>query len=596
MHYYIHWYIIYIKLIITYFYLEDAMNNFNYKQIQTIQDNTTKKLIKYINDFIEEDKNLDPIEFYYPNFDEQKTRIAFNIWISTDYKTHYNKTFIEHMLEEKSNQLSSLEKEILIERNKSYVSLFEISNIEEEYIELMDLLTRKCHTIWEPNIAKILKPSDLIFGRIGKIINHKSFIGNISFLPPSIKDIFIEEVFIDYNYIRLKHSELTIDKYLKQYSVNLYRIYTECVYDALEMDEDTTSIFYDEIEEFESYLQLQTSRRMIKKHVTNLINLYEFYFLDSDMTLYDLDQVDLERLFKDAIEDGFISAQWELSSYISTLKKYLKYLKSKNPEYRKTYDNILEVSQNRFLYTDYLKQMDPPFNINRHLSSRIVNVLNEKAFKFIMDYERFILYIMNSPLEVTATRKYLKRKDLFKINEIMENQEDFTKKAPNQEDFTMLHLFYKFSIDNNLINLDNNLLHITKKGPQFLRLSDEEKFSLLVEYLWSNKFLSSIGDNLDIDNIEVFRESILKLLGNLEVNTFYRINTLLSACIDFPKFLPSHNKHLELMGLIKQTNSPLLSISTTSFGKVVFRLLAEDDSIDEDNFKIIDFNTYRKNR
>ena len=79
------------------------MSNLNYKQIQIIQDNTTKKLIKYINEFMEEDNNLDSIEFYYPNFDEQKTKIAFNIWISTDYKTNYNKTFIEHMLEEKSN-------------------------------------------------------------------------------------------------------------------------------------------------------------------------------------------------------------------------------------------------------------------------------------------------------------------------------------------------------------------------------------------------------------------------------------------------------------------------------------------------------------
>lgn len=572
------------------------MNNLNYKQIQSIQDNTTKKLIKYINDFIEEDKELDSIEFYYPNFDEQKTRIAFNIWISTDYKTHYDKTFIEHMLEDKSNQLSNLEKEILIERNKSYISLFEISNIEEEYIEVMDLLTRKHHTIWEPNVAKILKSSDLIFGRIGKVINHKSFIGNISFLPPSIKNTFIEEVLLDYNYIRLKYSELTIDKYLKKHSVNLYRIYTECVYDALEIDDDATSIFYDEIEEFESYLQIHTPRQIIKKHITNLINLYEFYFLDSDMTLYDLDQIKLEELFIDAIEDGFISAQWELSSYISTLKKYLKFLKSKDPKFKEVYNNMLEISQNRFLYTDCFKQIKPPFNINRTLSSRIINVLNEKAFNFIMDYERFLLYLMNTPLELTKKRKYLKRNDLFNIAEIMENKEIPDKKAPNQDDFRMLHLFYKFSLDNDLIHVENHLLHVTKKGPQFLRLNDEEKYSLLIEYIWSTKFLSSIYDSLDIDDIKAVRENLLKLLENLETNNFYKINTLIPAYINFPKLLYLHNNHLESMGLIDQKHSPVWSISTTPFGNTVFHILSEGDSIEKDNLKIIKLNDYKNNR
>ena len=86
------------------------MYNLSYEQIKTLQENTTKKLIKYINDFINKDKSLDSIEFYYPDFDEQKTMIAFNVWVSIDYRTHYGKSFIEHMLEDKSYQLTSIEK------------------------------------------------------------------------------------------------------------------------------------------------------------------------------------------------------------------------------------------------------------------------------------------------------------------------------------------------------------------------------------------------------------------------------------------------------------------------------------------------------
>ncbi len=61
----------------------------------------------------------------------------------------------------------------------------------------------------------------------------------------------------------------------------------------MEMDEDTTSILYDELEEFENYLQPQMPRQIIKRHITNLINLFELYLIDEDMTLYDLDQIDL---------------------------------------------------------------------------------------------------------------------------------------------------------------------------------------------------------------------------------------------------------------------------------------------------------------
>ncbi len=48
------------------------MHNLSYEQIKTLQENTTKKLIKYINEFINKDKSLESIEFYYPDFDEQK--------------------------------------------------------------------------------------------------------------------------------------------------------------------------------------------------------------------------------------------------------------------------------------------------------------------------------------------------------------------------------------------------------------------------------------------------------------------------------------------------------------------------------------------
>ena len=343
-------------------------------------------------------------------------------------------------------------------------------------------------------------------------------------------------------------------------------------------------------------MQIKTSRSEIKRHITNLINLYEFYFLDQDMTLYDLDQIKLDELIMDSIDRGFVSSQEELSSYISTLKIYLKFLKSQDPIYNEVYDKIMDINRNRFLYTQYFEPLKPIFDLNFNLSGRIANILNEKALRFVMDYERFILYVMNGPLECTDVRKYIKRRDLLKLNEIMENQEPITKKAPNQDDFTMIHLFYQFSLDNKLMRSAYGGLYITKKASQFLRLKDSEKYSLLLQYIWSNQFLSSICKTADMEYIEAVREKILKLLDGLKPNTFYKINTLLPAYVDSPRILSQHNRYLELIGLIELKYEPKLSIKITSLGKAVFKTLLGGDDREGENPGVIDLDKYNRNR
>ncbi|MCF6464013.1 hypothetical protein [Clostridium sp. Cult1] len=559
------------------------MNKLDYKQIQTIQENTTRKLIKYINEFVKRDKILDSIEFYYPDFDEQKAKIAFNVWISIDYRTDYGKSFIEHMLEEKSSYLTNLEKEILIERNKSFISLFEIEKIEGSNIYILDLLTRKHHIIWEPNMSSILKPSDLIFGRIGRIIDYEGFIGNISFLPPAVKDTFIEEIFIDYNRMRFKFPELSMDKYLKLYSIHVYRIYTECIYEVMEMDDDNTTILYDELDEFENYLQNYMSRLEIKKYITNLINLFEYYLMEEGLSLYDLDELDMENLLKKAIKDGFISGQRELSSYISTLKKYIGFLKNKNPNYRKTYEDILKISRNRFLYIDHLKQIKSPFHINRNIVNGINHRLNEDAFDFIMDYEKFLLYIMSNPLEITAKRKHIKRKHLLDLNDIMEYRENITKTRPNQEDFPILHLFYMFSLNNKLISLRRNHLSVSKLSSSFLRLNDEEKYSLFLQYIWSQEFWSYDDANM----LKMMSKNVLEILSNLEEDKWYKFTSLPWNNSQSSKFLIKIYKYLTLMGILEYSHQPSFQININPFGKLALNVLAKKDSYHQDNGKII---------
>src|SRR5690606_17057841 len=143
------------------------------------------------------------------------------------------------------------------------------------------------------------------------------FIGNISFLPHSMKDEFIEKIFVDYNRARFKDPDLTMDRYLKLYSINIYKIYTESIYDAIDKElqdgSDSTIDLYDELDNFEMFLETHLSRSEIKVHVTNLINLFEYYMLENDGSLKDLASMDLDQLFNKAIDDGLITSQKEFS-------------------------------------------------------------------------------------------------------------------------------------------------------------------------------------------------------------------------------------------------------------------------------------------
>ncbi len=102
--------------------------------------------------------------------------------------------------------------------------------------------------------------------------------------------------------------------------MNLYKIYNESILNILEINGDIHSYLFDELEEFEGYLINKESDLKIKKHLSNLVNLFEYNLSERDLTLYNLDELDFEVFFNDAIEDNFISSQGELNSYINTLK------------------------------------------------------------------------------------------------------------------------------------------------------------------------------------------------------------------------------------------------------------------------------------
>ena len=553
------------------------MQTLNYKQIQKIEISATEKLLNYISSVIEFEDYLGFIEFPYPDFDENKYRIAFNIWLSIDFITKNNRTFIDNFLDDKSNNLTEKERDILIERKKSHISLFEIKDIQGESVEVLDLLQHKSFIIKDMEAADVLSIDDVILGRIGNLLGQISFIGDLNYLPPETMPMFLKQFLVDFNKTKSIYPNLTTKEYLKQYSLNLYKFYTNCIFEAMEMEDDIASNLYDELDEFESYLNLGTSDSSTRKYVTVLMDFFEYYLEEDNLTLYDLIDIDLKEFFKEAIKDGFIACQEDLNSYISTFKKYLKFLSNVNPDYKPAYKNILDISRNRFKFINMFKFIKPSFSIDQSLSRLIAGFLNEEATSILMDFDKFLLYIIDEPLELTAKNKYIKRKTLYNMVGILETEDYPNKKAPNQEDFPIIHLFFNLAIYLDILFIDNNSLKASDKSSNYLRLRDEEKYSLFFQFIWDNDFISKVSHESNKILIEKFKKDLVDLLAPFVENMNYSISTILPSFSGKPDFLFEYYFYLQYLGVLKCSLYPNYEIQITSLGKSVIEYLHTKD-------------------
>lgn len=565
------------------------MINLSYDEIIDIQESATKKLLDYMDRFFKKEDNVKKVNFYYPDFDEKRTRIAFNVWSSLDYVTNNGKNFIELLLENEGGNLTEFEKQVLIERNKCHITLFQIIEIKGEMIYIEDLILRKKHALWEPDISKIINKSELIFGRVAQVLSHEKFVGDISFMPEFGKDMFLEKVFVDFNCLRGNEPNLTIDEYLKKYSLNLYKIYTECIYELVDFDDEIDEKFSNELEEFGEFLARQghLSQTTLSKHINNLINIYEYYLYDNDMTLYDLDEVDLNELLKDAVESNIIHSKKDLDSYISTLKKYLAYLKDNDPSYSETYDEIVQIGKNRSSFIEFKNPIAMPISRNKELERATEENLNKKAIAFLNDYEKYLFYIENNRVDTTEANKFVKRKHLIEINNLLSNK--IKCKVPNQIHMPLLHLFYKFSLNYNILGLNNKILVVQPGKDDYFALKENEKLSLFIDYVWNIVPWSKLSNEILLDYDQNDKFSILESLSTLKPNIYYNCEEINNIYLS--DTMLSYFSYMGLLEINKGNGSRQISLST--LGKKVFDTL-KTNSI-KNSGKVIHMHNWRRN-
>lgn len=562
----------------------------NFKDIMKLEINVTNKLLQYMHSKIDIIKILDQLDLDHTFIQDERNNLAFNIWLGVDYIGKDGKTFLEKFLSDKSNHLSEIEREILIEKGKSHVSLFEIVSFENGNVLLKDILNNIDHKVLEPNINDVIEIGEFLFTRIGQVLDHKIFMGDINYVPSTVKDLFLEELLVNYNMVIKDENHMTMKGYLKKYSLDLYKMYNESLISAIDNDGDINSHLFDELDEFEVYLLSKHKGLTVNKHLSNLTNIFEYALADNDMTLYDIDQLNLHKFFNDAIDESFINSHDEFNSYISTLKYYLKYLSMVDSYYKDSYSDILEISKNRFQYMKRF-DLDNTLNIDKYITSIAGFGLNDKTLDLLLDYDKFILYISDKDLELTAANKHIKRKDLIQLNDLFEIYFPIDSKTPNQKDFPLINLFFYTSLSIGAIEIEGNNLILTNKGLSLLRLSDEEKYSLLLQYLFSKDFIKNTLPGLSDYSLDIKWEGFMKNISELNLNDKYPLEIYLKEF----EVLYNYHYHFEHFGLLRTRFRSENSVTITSLGKKVFNYLIEKRSLDNSN-KIIKLNEFKESK
>lgn len=532
------------------------MENLDTVAIRVLEIHTNLKLREYISKNIHFENPIRRDDFPYPEFNKHLHKKAYEMWLSMDFITSTGKSFIGNFLDEKSDDLTCQEIEILRDRDESHMRVLQLINADGPMVRVLDLLENQFYDLWDPlhslldinhNYVHCEADDDLgyegsgymelgyyinsiLLARVGKLFGRLTFIEDVHHLNPSAKPVFLQQIFLDFNRLKTKRPRLTINEYLKENSLKLYNIYTNCIFDSMGLEKDHIADFYMELDEFEDYIQVKAPNQVVRKHLTILMELFDNHLFDSQASLYSLHGFELGPLLKDCIHFGTITSHEDFHSYISTLKTYLEFLSKKNPNYKQSYQDILEVSRNRFSFLPYFESTLYAFKIDTEFSNLVAYILNEEALSLLMDFDKFLFHIIENPLELTGPNNYIQEKDLFEIQDLFVIEDFPNKESPNQEDFLLIDLFVELALYLRLLKIEDNTLYQGIESIKYFKLSDKDKYTLLFQSLWGMDYFPNESE-----------------------------------------FISKHYFKLLYFGILKSTLYPSYEIEITKLGQAIFR-------------------------
>ncbi|KGA98981.1 hypothetical protein AJ85_19025 [Alkalihalobacillus alcalophilus ATCC 27647 = CGMCC 1.3604] len=116
---------------------------------------------------------------------------------------------------------------------------------------------------------------------------------------------------------------------------------------------------------------------------------------------------------------------------------------------------------------------------------------NKESFPItlISDFDRFINYIENHPVQLTKTKEYISQKHLPDLNNRMTIQNEHATRYTKQDYYPYIHFFYYLALSGHLLEKVSEkqgklLLKGTERLQLYKDLSNTEKYFFLLETFW----------------------------------------------------------------------------------------------------------------
>lgn len=461
----------------------------DHDKLQELENLATEKLIDYINNDGRASKLFQENYEEYEFLDMERSHIPFNLWLCCDYRDQSGRGFVHRLIEADRN-IPPIQREILLGKAESFVTILEIKDFYEPYAVAFDVLNHTEYRLLEPRVSVILKKGDYLLARVGKVLSSVRMLGEVNFIPRSALPYLLREVIRRYNDTDVTRGDMK--SFLKTNSLFLYESYYHTAYENHEPDEGDMLPIYDEMDEFEEYLSLKSSQEGIERHLSNLIELYEYELADNGASLKDLNKVNLKEMLQDMISEKFITTPLMLSSYFSTLREYLGFLAKNDKTYRRSLAELQSLSQERFRYVKEILRQNRLSQGDPLLSIRLREIDYKPTNTYLDDFDRFLLYVYETPVGLAENRRTIKRKDLNGLSRFLEGEYPMLSSRRGSTGVTILDFFSKMGVDLKLLRVKEGQLVVTSRTDEYLGLSREDKLTMHLKCFWKSGFIRGV--------------------------------------------------------------------------------------------------------
>ncbi|MEA1895003.1 MAG: site-specific integrase [Euryarchaeota archaeon] len=170
---------------------------------------------------------------------------------------------------------------------------------------------------------------------------------------------------------------------------------------------------------------------------------------------------------------------------------------------------------------DEVVDVHQTFDVNS-MVSRAVSEVDIESGKTSLpdDFQTFLRYIIsNNGMKLTTANSFIRRKDLFALNKLMESPEGL-KGSVNQPDSRTVHLFYNLAKTLNLVVVnEKNGMEATPQIEIFMNLPPKEQFIVLFDAFWNQVEWESLlppQNCVDSDRVQASRDVIAVHLAACE--------------------------------------------------------------------------------